>query len=113
MAIVAIVGKSVSGRKLFLRDTMLKLFEIASMTVSQSKDHLDLPQVHAINVIRTILHDSDVAEESQSFISDAFELCISGISSTYFPIRNCSVMLFSVLVSKSLGGNVIRRFFTI
>ena len=107
MAISSIVGKHPHARRLFLDKTMKVLFEISRSAVIKGEDQtLDLPQVHAINIIQTILFDTDVSEDARRYMSDAYLLCMDSFSSHYFPIRNCAVMLFTCLVTKTIGAKV-------
>ncbi len=106
MGILAIVGKTEYGRKVFLGEVMRELFRISKLPVIQSrdKDTIDMPQVHAMNVIKAVVHDSSVADEVPKYFADAFEICIESFSSPYFPIRNCSMMLFAALINKMFGA---------
>ncbi|KNC99997.1 uncharacterized protein SPPG_04346, partial [Spizellomyces punctatus DAOM BR117] len=104
LGVLAIVSAPVPSRKLLLTSALNKLFAIGMQDVpAHANERLDLPQVHAYNVIRAILQDAEVASEVRDHIGEAFALSIKGFSSRSFPIRNCAAMLFSTLITKALG----------
>jgi hypothetical protein len=109
MAILSIAGRSPKGRKLYLDKVILNVFEIAQSKIIASKDNVDLPQVHAMNIIKIIIQDSEINEETRKYIPEAFEICIMAFLSDYFPMRNCAAQLFAVLAAKTVGFGV---FFT-
>lgn len=110
LAILSIVGKSKVGKMRFYDLTMEKLFFIGeehlSAFVHDEKELVDLPQIHAMNVIKILLLDASVGDFAQKHITRAFELCINGFKSTYFPICNASMMLFSGLTMRYVGLSV-------
>jgi hypothetical protein len=102
-AIYAIVGTTDFGRKILLPKTMDKLFDAAKQPVPLSlNEKVDLPQVHALNVIRAILLHSESIHGTKHYIENALCICFESFSSVFFPIRNSATMLFTVLVSKGL-----------
>ncbi|KAI9095079.1 putative death-receptor fusion protein-domain-containing protein [Phlyctochytrium arcticum] len=110
LAILAIVSAPVPSRKILLASAMNRLFTIGKEEVPATADErLDLPQVHAYNVIRALIQDANIATEVRDHIGEAFALCIAGFSSSSFPVRNCAAMLFSTLISKSLGTKKARN----
>ena len=102
-AIYAIVGTTQYGRDNLLPNTMKILFGIVKQPFSQSSsDNVDLPQVHALNVIRAIINYTDSVYGIKQFIEQSLCICFDGFSSVYFPIRNSATMLFTVLILKGL-----------
>ena len=104
--ILAIVGKTDYGRKFLLGNVMKELFNIAKLPVTPNRntDTVDMPQVHAVNVIKAIIHDTNSSGEAPKYFAEALEICIGGFSSLYFPIRNGSMMLFAALINKMFGA---------
>ena len=104
--ILAIVGKTDYGRRFLLGNVMKELFDIAKLPVTPNRnaDTVDMPQVHAINVVKAIIHDTNASGEVPKYFAEAFEICINGFSSLYFPIRNGSMMLFAALINKMFGA---------
>ncbi|RKO94656.1 putative death-receptor fusion protein-domain-containing protein [Blyttiomyces helicus] len=104
LGVLAVVSAPVPSRKVLISGALKRLFEIGRMEVSKlADDRLDSPQVHAFNIIRTILQDAEINSEVRDHLSDAFALSIAGFSSPSWAIRNCATMLFSTLVTKALG----------
>lgn len=115
LGILAVLSATVNHDQSIMSTTMNKLFYIAGMSTrtlegieGEKTDKgdsalFDLPQVHAYNVIRTILLDGALIEHTRDYIGRGFILSIKGFQSDLFPIRNCASMLFSSLASKALG----------
>ncbi|RCH87920.1 hypothetical protein CU098_000597, partial [Rhizopus stolonifer] len=103
LCILAIVSSEPSAKKL-LRHAMAFLIQLASDPPPPDADQrIDLPQVHAYNIMRTIFMDSKLGHHVLSYASQGFSLAIQGFSSHSWAIRNCSVMLFSTLLQRTLG----------
>ncbi|KAJ3334066.1 hypothetical protein HDU76_011590 [Blyttiomyces sp. JEL0837] len=117
LGIVAILAVPSPSRRLLLSQTMQKMFELAKQeTLSDTITNLDLPQVHAYNIIRQLIQEGTLSEIMHEYICDAFILCLNGFKSSVFPIRNCATMLFSTLKTRDDedGVNTVtgREFFT-
>ncbi|KAJ3209390.1 hypothetical protein HDU67_006216 [Dinochytrium kinnereticum] len=105
LAISAILINPSPFQTRLLSSTMAELFKQARvpMEVPEGKVLLDVPQIHAFNIMRELLLHSELSNLMRDYIGEAFILSIKSFSSPYFPLRNCATMLFSTLVSKSLG----------
>ncbi|KAJ3235254.1 hypothetical protein HDU81_000692 [Chytriomyces hyalinus] len=104
LGVVAVLGAQSPYRGTMLEKTMDLLFKVAKRPVGAGIDtNLDLPQVHAYNIIRRLLLDATITDLMRNYFSSCFVLSIDGLSSESFPIRNCATMLFSALVTKVLG----------
>ncbi|KAI8366706.1 putative death-receptor fusion protein-domain-containing protein [Radiomyces spectabilis] len=104
LCILAIISSEKSSRKMLLERTMKHLLELASAEPPVDADQrIDLPQVHAYNILRTIFMDSKLGTSVLEYASDGFSLAINGFSSSSWAIRNCSVMLFSTLLQRTFG----------
>ncbi|TPX60789.1 hypothetical protein PhCBS80983_g01505 [Powellomyces hirtus] len=108
LGVLAIVSAPVPHRqqRTLLVHAMKHLLAIGLQPVDTEimlQQRLDLPQVHAYNIIRAILQDASVASDTRDFVGDAFALTIAGFSSPSFPVRNCAAMLFSTCLTKALG----------
>lgn len=102
--ILSILTSNHQSRKKLVTFVMDRLFQIARMPIENGCDEkLDLPQVHAFNIIRAIVSDSTLNETVLDYVADMFMLVIDGFSSPIFPIRNCSMMLFSSILNRALG----------
>ncbi|RHZ89143.1 hypothetical protein Glove_18g31 [Diversispora epigaea] len=105
LCILAIVSSEPNNHKVLLPWTMKTLFEIGSEEVpfNNIEQTVDLPQVHAFNILRTIFMNAILGKDILPYVSDGFVLAIKGFSSLSWAIRNCSVMLFSALLQRTFG----------
>ncbi|RUS30332.1 hypothetical protein BC938DRAFT_479538 [Jimgerdemannia flammicorona] len=104
LCILAIVSGEPAYRKPLLTATMKRLVKIASEGPADNADQaLDLPQVHALNILRTIFMDAKLGTDILPYLSDGLSLAIDGFSSPSWAVRNCSVMLFSTLLQRTFG----------
>ncbi|XP_066282258.1 tRNA (32-2'-O)-methyltransferase regulator THADA-like [Branchiostoma lanceolatum] len=75
----------------------------------QGEDHtVDIPQVHALNVLRALFSDSTLGSAMLGHISDAVILAISGFSSPVWAIRNAAMQLYGTLLTRMLGPKRVR-----
>lgn len=86
-----------------LQKTLDTCFEIMQTSDVVRNERIDLAQVHAMNVLRLVMCDSELSKLTRNYIGTCFTLCLEQFSSPYFPIRNCAAMIFSTLVSKAFG----------
>ncbi|CAG8542666.1 17838_t:CDS:10 [Funneliformis caledonium] len=104
LCILAIVSSEPKNCKVLLPWNMKALIEIGSQAPSEDFNQtIDLPQVHAFNILRTIFMDAKLGTDVLPYISDGFTLAIKGFSSPSWAVRNCSVMLFSTLLQRTFG----------
>ncbi|KAG1310778.1 hypothetical protein G6F64_004314 [Rhizopus arrhizus] len=104
LCILAIVSSEQSIKRELLDKAMRHLMSLASEEPPKDADQrIDLPQVHAYNIMRSIFMDSKLGGHVLEYVSRGFSLAISGFSSFSWAIRNCSVMLFSTLLQRTFG----------
>ncbi|KAI8074980.1 putative death-receptor fusion protein-domain-containing protein [Gongronella butleri] len=104
LCILAIVSSESLSKKELLHETFRRLLDLAQQPPPADADQrIDLPQVHAFNIMRTMFMDSKLGSRVLEFASDGFFMAIDGFSSASWAIRNCSVMLFSTLLQRTLG----------
>ncbi|KAI8146003.1 putative death-receptor fusion protein-domain-containing protein [Fennellomyces sp. T-0311] len=104
LCILAIISSERSSKKTMLDTTMKRLLLLANQEPPPDADQrIDMPQVHAYNIMRTIFMDAKLATAVLGYASDGFSLAISGFSSSSWAIRNCAVMLFSTLLQRTFG----------
>ncbi|KAL1925231.1 uncharacterized protein VTP21DRAFT_114 [Calcarisporiella thermophila] len=107
--VLAVVSSEPHGRHVLLPMAMNRFIEIASRPTSPDADQtLDLPQVHAFNVLRTIFTDAKLGQDVLPFVAEGYEVAIRGFSSHTWAIRNCAVMLFSTLLQRTFGAKKTR-----
>jgi hypothetical protein len=103
--------------------TMHRLFDAAQQAVDDAavqENRTDLPQVHAFNILRTLMRDARLAEGVMPWIANGFILAISSFGHPWcvivlitwiydsWAIRNCATMLFSALANRMFSTNVNR-----
>ncbi|OAD04769.1 hypothetical protein MUCCIDRAFT_79865 [Mucor lusitanicus CBS 277.49] len=104
LCILAIVSSEPSVKKELLSKAITYLMQLAGQEPPIDADQrIDLPQVHAYNIMRTIFMDSKLGTHVLEYASEGFSLAINGFSSHSWAIRNCSVMLFSTLLQRTFG----------
>ncbi|KAI9318499.1 putative death-receptor fusion protein-domain-containing protein [Dichotomocladium elegans] len=104
LCILAILSSERSTKKILLDKAMKRLFSLAFQEPPADADQrIDLPQVHAYNILRTIFMDAKLASNVLIYAADGFSLAINGFSSSSWAIRNCAVMLFSTLLQRTFG----------
>lgn len=97
-----------------LKSTFDHLMEIAKLPAESKKDgeKMDLPQVHASNCIRQIFIDSRMSTSAVPYTGPALSLAVSCFGSEIWAIRNCGVMLFTVLINRLFGTRRSRNNYT-
>ncbi|KAJ2557812.1 hypothetical protein EV175_001118, partial [Coemansia sp. RSA 1933] len=65
----------------------------------------DLPQVHAINMLRSLLDDHTLAADVVPYIEQAYILSLSGLRSRRWAIRNVCGLLYAALTRRVFGNN--------
>lgn len=71
-----------------LNTTMKRLLKIAMTEPSADADEtVDLPQVHAYNIMRTIFMDAKLGKDVLEYASDGYSLAINGFSSRKYVSR--------------------------
>jgi hypothetical protein len=60
--------------------------------------------VHALNIIKSIFRDADLAEPCATFVGESFRLCFRSFKSASWAVRNGAMMLFGALVRRSFGS---------
>ncbi|RCH98462.1 hypothetical protein CU097_011572 [Rhizopus azygosporus] len=104
LCILAVLSSEQSIKRELLASAMKQLMALASQEPPKDADQrIDLPQVHAYNIMRSIFMDSKLGNHVLEYVSNGFSLAISGFSSFSWAIRNCSVMLFSTLLQRTFG----------
>ncbi|XP_062621565.1 tRNA (32-2'-O)-methyltransferase regulator THADA-like [Saccostrea cucullata] len=66
-------------------------------------DRHDLPQVHALNILKCLYGDSSLHEALMQFIEKAVMLVVEQFGSPAWAIRNAATRLFSVLITRLFG----------
>ncbi|KAJ2235931.1 hypothetical protein IWW45_002186, partial [Coemansia sp. RSA 485] len=64
---------------------------------------VDLPQVHAINMMRVLLEDHALASDIVPYIEQAYVLSLTGLRSRRWAIRNVCGLLYAALTRRVFG----------
>nr|KAJ3423233.1 hypothetical protein HK105_008031 [Polyrhizophydium stewartii] len=103
-AVLSLLSPAGPSQDLFLEITIPRLCEIASQPISSDRSQqIDAAQVHAFNILRVVIHDSELTQKVRKHLGTCFVLCIRQFSSPLFPLRNCAAMMFSSLIGKCFG----------
>ncbi|KAK9477238.1 putative death-receptor fusion protein-domain-containing protein [Lipomyces japonicus] len=102
--VVGVLTAEADTDRPLLSQTFDELEQIALIPVSKSEEKMDLPQVHALNCIKTIFIETKLSAPSAFFVDRALELAINAFASEVWSIRNCGVMLFAALQNRLFGS---------
>ncbi|KAJ2080009.1 hypothetical protein H4R24_003381 [Coemansia sp. RSA 988] len=72
-------------------------------------DTVDLPQVHAINMLRALLEDRALGTDIVPYIEHAFVIALTGLRSRRWAIRNVCSLLFAALTRRVFGNSRTRE----
>ncbi|KAK3600906.1 hypothetical protein CHS0354_013283 [Potamilus streckersoni] len=80
------------------------LFEIASLPLPERpNEHRDLPQVHGLNMLKSLFCDASLSIAMMAYTGKAVILVIQLFGSPAWAIRNAATRLFSSLVTRIFG----------
>jgi hypothetical protein len=68
-------------------------------------------QVHALNILRHLFLDTNLAKEVSCYMPEAMVCALDGFGAETWAVRNSSTLAFSVLLSRSMGGAAQRKVF--
>ncbi|KAK6512332.1 hypothetical protein TWF481_001220 [Arthrobotrys musiformis] len=63
-------------------------------------DHLELPQVHALNCIRFLFMDSQLSTVVDPYVSSSLHMAFNCFKSEIWAVRNCGIMLYTAIVNR-------------
>lgn len=101
IAVISGISESKLRRELVDSTIAFCVEVVGDLVVRDEK--VDLPQVHALNVMRGLIEDGGLTRLTRDHIGASLELCITQFSAACFPIRNCAAMFFAVLIKKAFG----------
>lgn len=62
-------------------------------------------KIHALNILKKIFEDSNIKTDVDKFVGTGFMIAIKGFAIEDWSIRNSSLMLFSALSLRTVGGS--------
>ncbi|OKL63320.1 hypothetical protein UA08_01801 [Talaromyces atroroseus] len=100
-ALVNGISIAKSGKPLFDK-IMNELLETSNSPAAQAASYheLSLPQVHAMNCLRSILTNTKLASRTEPRVMPILRLAADCLSSPIWAIRNCGLMLFHALMNR-------------
>ncbi len=84
-------------------NTYLHLKDIASKSIAVSRrshEDIPLPQVHALNCLKDIMTHARFRNYNERYLAETLELAANNLSSSFWAIRNCSLMLLRACMTR-------------
>ncbi|KAK6538811.1 hypothetical protein TWF694_010376 [Orbilia ellipsospora] len=106
MAMGAILISEIQSKKkqtLLLDHAFKSLQAIVStqfLSEDPGNDHLELPQVHALNCMRFLFMDSQLAMAIDPYVASSLGMAFSCFKSEIWAVRNCGIMLYTAIVNR-------------
>jgi hypothetical protein len=88
------------GQRPLLKRAIESLLRVAADT---SNDADITGRIHSLNVLRTIIKDTQLSLDVMPYVAPAFVTAIQGAQSNDWGITNSSSQLFAALISRSMG----------
>lgn len=100
-----LVSNPEKSGNLLISTTIAELLSICEMPVHATSynDANDLPQVHALFVLRHLFKNAKLSSSILKYSSRTFIICLQCLSSPVWVVRNGATYLFGNLVSRILG----------
>ncbi|EGR31610.1 thyroid adenoma associated, putative [Ichthyophthirius multifiliis] len=99
-AVVCLLKAEIAGnRQVLLNKTVKRLLEMV-----QNPNLVNNIKIHSLNILKKIFEDGNIKMEVDKHMGEGFEIAIKGFSIEDWSIRNSSLMLFSALCSRVIGG---------
>ncbi|KAK9334172.1 putative death-receptor fusion protein-domain-containing protein [Lipomyces starkeyi] len=102
--VAGVLTAEINPDRPLLQKTFDRLVEIAETPAYLSDEKIDLPQVHALNCIKSIFVEARLSGPSAFFIDRTLAMAINAFASEMWSIRNCGVMLFAALQTRLFGS---------
>ncbi|XP_043572107.1 thyroid adenoma-associated protein homolog isoform X1 [Chiloscyllium plagiosum] len=104
MLLLCVVAGEDSETKPLLHYCMKTLLDIANTPLSSDWDQtIDLPQVCSIHTLKTLTQSSVLGSAVLTYTSNMATLCLQGLSSASWAMRNAAIQLLSTLTCRVLG----------
>nr|XP_006812214.1 PREDICTED: thyroid adenoma-associated protein homolog [Saccoglossus kowalevskii] len=87
-----------------LKLSMTRLLQTVNHPIpTDTTQTIDLPQVHALNIMKSLFRNSVLGNTMLQYASDVVMVTIEGFSSSSWAIRNSATLLYGTLVARMLG----------
>ncbi|GAB6020629.1 hypothetical protein CHUAL_003302 [Chamberlinius hualienensis] len=102
--ILSIVTSESQGDKKLIRYTLKSLLEIVDLPLDSQIDHVvDVPQAHALHILKALVHDARSSSDIFYQLDNVFIVCLRCFSSPSWAIRNAAVQLYGTVAQRLLG----------
>ena len=88
------------GQRPFLKQAMETLLRVAN---DKSNGTDTTGRIHSLNVLRSLIKDTQLSLDVMPFVASAFVTAIQGAQSNDWGITNSSSQLFAALIARSMG----------
>ncbi|ORX64464.1 hypothetical protein BCR32DRAFT_273100 [Anaeromyces robustus] len=108
--ILAILLSEQNSNKVLLPHALSVLIDIARQPFDTEtyNEKCDLPQVHAMNILRSIFRESKLSDDISAYVTDTMILTLEGFKSPAWSIRNCAMMMFTTILHRIIGSKKTR-----
>jgi len=112
--ILAILLSEQSSNKVLLPHALSVLIDIARQPFDTEtyNEKCDLPQVHAMNILRSIFRESKLSDDISAYVTDTMILTLESFKSPAWSIRNCAMMMFTTILHRIIGSKKTRDDFS-
>ncbi|OMJ08669.1 Thyroid adenoma-associated protein-like protein [Smittium culicis] len=104
--LLALLSSDKDCKIVYLPGIVKRLFEISEKNVIvdiNETNLVDLPQVHAINMLRNLFVDKFVTNDMIPFTEQGMVLALNGLESKHWAIKNACGLLFASLMERLFG----------
>ncbi|OMJ25704.1 Thyroid adenoma-associated protein-like protein [Smittium culicis] len=104
--LLALLSSDKDCKIVYLPGIVKRLFEISEKNVIvdiNETNLVDLPQVHAINMLRNLFVDKFVTNDMIPFTEQGMVLALNGLESNHWAIKNACGLLFASLMERLFG----------
>eukprot|EP01132_Coremiostelium_polycephalum_P011104 gene11104-13587_t len=89
--------------------TTTNIVDSTPQDLTQVEKNIYLPQVHAINILKSIFRARSIIQELDQYLSRTLMTVIGAFGSPSWSVRNSSTMAFSVLVDRIIGTKRVKQ----
>ena len=76
-------------------DSLLTVAEREVAPADATDDKTDLPQVHALHILKAVFREASLVSSAFVFLERACVLCVEAFASPVWAVRNAATQLFS------------------
>nr|XP_018666712.1 thyroid adenoma-associated protein homolog isoform X2 [Ciona intestinalis] len=103
-AVLSSAVASLPSHKKLLKSTMTVLLNAARASLDTGvKDTADMPQVHALYIMRHLFRNTSLGPNMAEYLSQSFILAINSLRSSVWVIRNAATHLLGAVSCRMLG----------